>query len=214
MSPVAADGCRRSCASPDPRDDEEYAGPQKVSWIGSNDNCLTFSADSRYLAWSRGGTRNAIDIVDVAQEWLHATIPLEPPCWSLEFSPNGTYVASGHSDSRAIVWNWIQPAFKLPRAKETPGDVPGASFMGTRDDGMKVVFVIDASVSMTSHNAMQVAKRALLSSLQALDERQQFLIILYDDQPHVIKLQDEPKPTMAYATDLNKTLARQKRAHS
>ena len=95
-------------------------------------------------------------------------------------------------------------------AKGAPGGVPGAAFMGTRDEGMKVVFVIDASGSMTSHNAMQVAKGALLSSLQALDERQQFLIIFYDDKPHVIKLQDEPKPTLAYATDLNKTLARQK----
>ena len=103
----------------DPRDDEEYAGPQKVSWIGQNDNSLTFSPDSRYLAWSRGGTRNAIDIVDVAQEWLHATIPLESLCWSLEFSPNGTYVATGHSDSRAIVWNRMHPAFvarQVPRS--------------------------------------------------------------------------------------------------
>ncbi|MBS0205406.1 MAG: VWA domain-containing protein [Planctomycetes bacterium] len=95
-------------------------------------------------------------------------------------------------------------------ARGMTGGVPGTSFMGTRDDGMKVVFVIDASGSMTSHNAMQVAKGALLSSLQALDERQQFLIIFYDDKPHVIKLQDESKPTLAYATDLNKTLARQK----
>ncbi|HEY4260140.1 MAG TPA: VWA domain-containing protein [Schlesneria sp.] len=90
------------------------------------------------------------------------------------------------------------------------GGVPGTSFMGTRDEGMKVVFVIDASGSMTSHNAMQVAKGALMSSLQALDERQQFMIIFYDDKPHLIKLHDETKPTMAKATDLNKTLARQK----
>lgn len=95
-------------------------------------------------------------------------------------------------------------------ASGTPGGVPGAAFMGARDEGMKVVFVIDASGSMTSHNAMQVAKGALMSSLQALDERQQFLIIFYDDKPHVIKLHDETKPALAKATDLNKTLARQK----
>jgi Ca-activated chloride channel family protein len=92
----------------------------------------------------------------------------------------------------------------------TRGGPPGAAFMGTRDEGMKVVFVVDASGSMFSHNAMQVAKGALMSSLQALDDRQQFLIIFYDDTPHVVKLQDESKPTMAVASDLNKTLARQK----
>ena len=92
----------------------------------------------------------------------------------------------------------------------TPGGRPGAAFMGTRDEAMKVIFVIDASGSMTSHNAMQVAKSALMSSLQAMDERQQFMIIFYDDKPHVIKLHDEAKPAMAVASDLNKTLARQK----
>jgi hypothetical protein len=97
-----------------------------------------------------------------------------------------------------------------PAASGTRGGTPGTHFMGARDEGMKVVFVIDASGSMTSHNAMQVAKGALLSSLQALDERQQFLIIFYDDKPHVVKLHDESKPTLAIASDLNKTLARQK----
>lgn len=97
-----------------------------------------------------------------------------------------------------------------PAASGAQGGIPGAAFMGARDDGLKVVFVIDASGSMTSHSAMQVAKGALMSSLQALDERQQFLIIFYDDKPHVIKLHDESKPTMSVASELNKTLARQK----
>lgn len=97
-----------------------------------------------------------------------------------------------------------------PAARGTRGGVLGAGFMGSRDEGMKVVFVVDASGSMTSHNAMQVAKNALMSSLQALDERQQFLIIFYDDKPQVIKLHDEAKPTLTVASELNKTLARQK----
>jgi Ca-activated chloride channel family protein len=97
-----------------------------------------------------------------------------------------------------------------PAATGTRGGTPGAAFMGARDEGLKVIFVVDASGSMTSHNAMQVAKSALLTSLQALDDRQQFLIIFYDDKPQVIKLHDESKPTLTAATDLNKTLARQK----
>ena len=87
----------------------------------------------------------------------------------------------------------------------------GSLFLGIRDDGgMKVVYVIDASGSMTSYNAMQFAKNNLQSSLQGLDEQQQFLIIFYDDKPHVLRLHDEPKPTLVAATELNKTLARQK----
>ena len=95
-------------------------------------------------------------------------------------------------------------------ATGTPGGRPGAAFMGARDEGMKVVFVVDASGSMGGNNAMHVAKNALMSSLQALDERQQFLIIFYDEKPNVIKLREETRPTLAMATDLNKTLARQK----
>lgn len=98
-----------------------------------------------------------------------------------------------------------------PAATGARGGIPGAAFMGAQDQGgMRVVFVIDASGSMTSYNAMQVAKGALLSSLQALDDRQQFLVIFYDDRPHAIKLHDEPKPMLVSATELNKTLARQK----
>ena len=97
-----------------------------------------------------------------------------------------------------------------PPATGTPGGPRGAAFMGARDEGMKVIFVIDASGSMTSYNAMQVAKSALMSSLQSLDERQQFLLIFYEDKPQVIHLKDELKPTLAYATEINKTLARQK----
>ena len=85
----------------------------------------------------------------------------------------------------------------------------GAGFFGTRDSGMKVVFVVDASGSMTSYNAMQVAKSELMASLQTLDERQQFLIIYYDDAPHVVKLKNESTPMLTLATEINKTLARQ-----
>ena len=91
----------------------------------------------------------------------------------------------------------------------TKGGPKGVGYFGIRDEtATKVVYVIDASGSMTSYNAMQVAKGALLSSLQALDERQQFLLIFYDDKPRAIHLHNEPKATLVPATDLNKTLAR------
>lgn len=99
---------------------------------------------------------------------------------------------------------------KRPAATGTQGGAPGAAFMGTRDEGSKVVFVIDASGSMTSNNSMQVAKAALVSSLQALEGDQQFLIIFYDDKPVVLHLRDSHKPELYAATELHKTLAKQK----
>ena len=82
--------------------------------------------------------------------------------------------------------------------------------MGTADQGSKVVFVVDASGSMLAHNAIQVAKNAVVSSLRALEENQQFLIIFYDDKPTVIHLRDTQEPQLYPATELHKTLARQK----
>lgn len=97
-----------------------------------------------------------------------------------------------------------------PAASGTVGGVPGAAFMGSKDQGSKVVFVIDASGSMTSHNSMQVAKASLVSSLQGLDANQQFLIIFYDDKPSVLHLRDAQQPQLYAATEIHKTLARQK----
>ena len=97
-----------------------------------------------------------------------------------------------------------------PAAAGMIGGVPGTSFMGSQDQGSKVVFVIDASGSMTAHNSMQVAKSSLISSVQALDLNQQFLIIFYDDKPSILSLRDAHKPQLYEATEINKTMARQK----
>ncbi len=97
-----------------------------------------------------------------------------------------------------------------PPATGTVGGTPGTAFMGAKDEGTKVVFVIDASGSMTVHNSMQVAKSALVSSLQALEANQQFLIIFYDEKPSVLNLREIHKPQLYAATEIHKTLARQK----
>lgn len=97
-----------------------------------------------------------------------------------------------------------------PPASGTVGGVPGTAFMGTQDQGSKVVFVIDASGSMVSKNSMQVAKAALVSSIQALEPHQQFLIIFYDDRPTVLHLRDAHKPQLYAATEIHKTLAKQR----
>ncbi|ADG68823.1 von Willebrand factor type A [Planctopirus limnophila DSM 3776] len=87
---------------------------------------------------------------------------------------------------------------------------PGTSFMGIKDQGSRVVFVIDCSGSMTNYNAMRVAKTALVSSLQALDTGQQFQIIFYNDSPTFLKgTSRDGKASLWFATEINKTLATQ-----
>lgn len=90
------------------------------------------------------------------------------------------------------------------------GGPRGAAFMGTRDEGTKIIFVVDASGSMSAQNSMQVAKAALISSIQSLEENQQFLVIFYDDDPTVLNLKNVSAPQLYPATELHKTLARQK----
>lgn len=88
------------------------------------------------------------------------------------------------------------------------GGIPGTSFMGIRDKATRVVFVIDCSGSMYNYNAMQAAKAAVLSSLQTLVETQQFQVIFYNDQPHLLKFGGRTSP-LAFATEVNKSFARQ-----
>jgi hypothetical protein len=117
-------------------------------------------------------------------------------------------VSTGVLDPRQPVKSGVTG--QRPAASGKAGGVPGTAFMGTADPGSKVVFVIDASGSMTSNNSMQVAKASLVSSLQALDANQQFLIIFYDDKPTVLHLRDIQQPQLYAATEIHKTLARQK----
>jgi hypothetical protein len=72
-----------------------------------------------------------------------------------------------------------------------------------------VVFVIDCSTSMANDNAMRTAKAALVASLQSLTESQQFQIVFYNNTPSLMKLRNGRPGEMAFATEVNKTFARQ-----
>ena len=87
--------------------------PTRVSFIAENDNGMSFSPDSKFLAWSRIDAHPGIDILEVASNRLHASIPVDSACWCLEFSPDGTQIASGHSDSTARVWDLKKPVFAV-----------------------------------------------------------------------------------------------------
>jgi Ca-activated chloride channel family protein len=106
------------------------------------------------------------------------------------------------TDARDLVRNTGSPS---PAGRNAA--LPGTAFMGARDQGSRVVFVVDSSSSMASYNAMRSAKAALVTSLQALDDTQQFQVVFYNSTPRPMALRGET--ALFFATELNKTAARQ-----
>ncbi len=72
-----------------------------------------------------------------------------------------------------------------PEIGGSPG-IKGTSFIGIGAVGKRFVYVIDRSSSMAQDKALQAAKLELLSSIQQLDETQQFQIIFYNQNVHVL----------------------------
>lgn len=103
----------------------------------------------------------------------------------------------------------IKPSAKGSGKTSNSGGGSGTAFMGVKDEGSRVVYLIDASGSMYEHGAMREAKAALIASLQGLDKTQQFQVIFYNDAPHVMRFKNASKWQLFFATDLNKNLARQ-----
>ena len=91
-----------------------------------------------------------------------------------------------------------------PLAELKPGET---RFLGIRDRGTRFVYVLDRSGSMDREHALEVAKAELVTSLQHLDETQQFQVIFYNVQHRLLTLGG--RDTLHRATDINKTLARQ-----
>jgi hypothetical protein len=87
--------------------------------------------------------------------------------------------------------------------------IAGTAFMGVRDKATRVVFVIDSSASMLNWGAMSSAKAALISALQTLVDAQQFQVVFYNDTPKLLRLRSQQEPALAFATEVNKSLARQ-----
>ncbi len=84
-----------------------------------------------------------------------------------------------------------------------------ADFFGVRDKATRVVYVVDCSGSMTNYNAIRVAKSELMASLQGLERTQQFQILFYNQNVRDMRLNGDGKSQLHFATDINRTLARQ-----
>lgn len=161
--------------------------------------------------------------VDVAppSEAVAATTPIELPTSIPPLTPSTANTPSLTAPALPVVGTG-PPASATADARDlikgAPGKsaqaahaaaIPGAAFMGARDQGTRVVFVVDCSASMANDSAMRTAKAALVASLQSLTEAQQFQIIFYNQTPTLLKLRNHSPAEMAFATEVNKTFARQ-----
>lgn len=69
----------------------------------------------------------------------------------------------------------------------------GIKFFGIFARARKVVYIIDASESMKKHNAMNIAREELFQSLKGMAATDQFQVIFFDAQPHVMAGQQGTK---------------------
>ncbi len=84
---------------------------------------------------------------------------------------------------------------------------PGTEFFGAREHARSFSYVIDCSGSMATRNALEVAKREILVSLNQLPPDAQFNIIFYNLQAFD-PLDPNGKPHLLPATSGNKTMVR------
>jgi Ca-activated chloride channel family protein len=82
------------------------------------------------------------------------------------------------------------------------------TFFDIEAKGHRFIYVLDRSGSMYDHGAIRVAKEELVASLSALEQTQQFQVLFYN-QSLLEMSGNEGKPQMQWATDVNRTFARQ-----
>ena len=84
------------------------------------------------------------------------------------------------------------------------------NFFDAVDSGKRFVFVLDSSGSMAAPQGAPIrkARKELIASLEGLTHHQQFQIIFYNTETRAMKHRGK-SAEMLYATDINRTLARQ-----
>ena len=98
-----------------------------------------------------------------------------------------------------------KPGQMLPGAK-----TGGTRFFDAQANGSRFVYVMDASGSMTNHNAIAIAKAELIASLEQLESTQQFQIIFYNVKPVPMPSQQlGQKEGLMFATEIHRNRARQ-----
>ena len=107
------------------------------------------------------------------------------------------------------------PEQSLPQSSRTPvrsrpfnppaATRSGVPFFGIEDPAQKITYVVDRSSSMSDRRRLAEAKVELLSSLETLQEHQQFQIIFYNRDISILSVDQTGR--MPFAVEVNKTLA-------
>lgn len=140
-------------------------------------------------------------------------VPLEPPVAIAVPQPDSPTLGPGPARTRVEsipdARDLVRPSAVARPSAASLGAAPGAAFLGARDVGARVCFVVDCSGSMASNNAIRTAKAALASSLNGLEPTQQFQILFYNENLRMLELSGGAKAQMYFANDVNRSLAKQ-----
>ncbi|TXT35156.1 MAG: uncharacterized protein FD138_1483 [Planctomycetota bacterium] len=102
----------------------------------------------------------------------------------------------------------IKATGRRPTGGEETSGLGQTSFFDIAAKGNRFAYVVDRSGSMFDHGAIRVAKEELVVSLAALEQTQQFQVLFYNQSLLELTGNGE-RPQMQWATDINRTLARQ-----
>lgn len=102
----------------------------------------------------------------------------------------------------------IKSSGRRPTGGEETSGLGQTTFFDIEAKGIRFVYVLDRSGSMFDHGAIRVAKEELVVSLAALEQTQQFQVLFYN-QGLLELTGNGDRPQMQWATDINRTLARQ-----
>lgn len=102
----------------------------------------------------------------------------------------------------------IKSSGRRPSGGEETSGHGQTTFFDIAAKGNRFVYVLDRSGSMYDHGAIRVAKEELVVSLAALEQTQQFHVLFYNQS--LLELTGNGDlASMQWATDINRTLARQ-----
>ena len=105
----------------------------------------------------------------------------------------------------------VKPSQLTPNEQAPPpsggAGVGQVSFMGQTSTAERIVYIIDTSASMNTHDAIEYAKAKLIESVNRLDRTQQFQIVAYNDVVFPMKFHNDIRAKLYRASEHNQVLA-------
>jgi hypothetical protein len=150
-----------------------------------------------------GPERNALELSSVPP------VPLSLPDSAVRTLGPGGQAPTAASATAGAPTDVVRPGGARAVGELAAATKKGVSFLGLRDSGTRFVYVLDASGSMRDYNAIRYAKMHLVSSLAGLEPTQMFQILFYNQSVRMLRLGDDARPQLYYATSIHQTLAGQ-----